>query len=274
VPWTSSSLRGDFYFNAAGVHPVTPTPVVNTAQATTEQTAASSEPSAPLPSPELAEWNKVKNSSNIADIQGYMMKYPRGAYYQQAIARMMQIATAGGGSFADPAAATTVSPVFLVANGEHTPLKQALAKQAYNTHMGVMGYGAGVKYITELNGGRSSTRLKSGSGEFEYLLTTNVNISDVVFVLKLKTKSDSREIEGMQKTFTGFKKEDTMQATFEEVPMPAGTEPSGKLYKIKVSGLAPGEYAIAINQAVAAYGGMYTAGQFSGVFYDFGVDGK
>jgi len=271
VPWTSSSLRGDFYFNAAGVHPVTPPPVVTTAPATTEQTSAA-QPSASLPSPELAEWNKVKNSSNIAEVQGYMMKYPRGPYYQQALMRMMQIAGAGGGLGDAPA--TTSSPVFLVENGAHTPLKQALAKQAYNTHMGVMGYGAGVKYITQLNGGRSTTRLKNGSGEFEYLLTTNVNISDVVIVLKLKVKSDSREIEGMQKTFTGFKKEDSVQPTFEEVPMPAGTETTGKLYRIKVSGLAPGEYAIAINQAVAAYGGMYTAGQFSGVFYDFGVDGK
>jgi uncharacterized caspase-like protein len=273
VPWTSSSLRGDFYFNAAGVHPVTKVPVVATAPATTEQTTASSQPAAPLPSPELAEWNKVKNSSNIADIQGYMMKYPRGAYYQQAIARMMQIAGAGGGEFGD-AAATASSPVFLVENGAHTPLKQALAKQAYNTHMGVMGVGAGIKYVTALNGPRSSTRLKSGTGEFEYLLTTNVNISDIVFVLKLKTKSDSREIEGMQKTFTGFKKEDTIAATFEEVPLPAGIETTGKLYKIKVSGLAPGEYAIAINQTVAAFGGVYSTGQFQGVYYDFGVDGK
>jgi hypothetical protein len=76
----------------------------------------------------------------------------------------------------------------------------------------------------------------------------------------------------MQKTFSGFKKEDTVAATFEEVPLSAGSEAAGKLYKIKVSGLAPGEYAIAVNLTVSSYAGMYTGGQFAGVYYDFGVD--
>jgi len=273
VPWTSSSLRGDFYFNAAGVHPVASAPVLAVSQTPAEQPPlAPQQPAAQPVSPELADWNKVKNSSNMVDIQGYMMKYPRGTYYQQAFARMMQIVGAGG-EVGEMAGAPS-SPVFLVQNGERTPLKQALAKQDYNTHMGVMGIGAGVKYVTALNGPRSSTRLKNGSGEFEYLLTSNVNISDIVFVIKLKSKSDSREVEGMQRTFTGFKKEDTVQATFEEVSAPAGAESGGKLYKIKVSGLAPGEYAIAINQTAASFGGMYSARQFTGVYYDFGVDGK
>ena len=137
-----------------------------------------------------------------------------------------------------------------------------------------MGVGGGVKYVTALNGARSVTRLKNGSGEFEYILSGNINISDVVFVLRLKPKSDSREIQGMQKTFTGFKKEDMVPVKFEEVPFPPGNEAAVKLYKIIVSGLTPGEYAIAINQAVAAFGGMYSAGQFQGVYFDFGVDGK
>jgi uncharacterized caspase-like protein len=276
VPWTSSSLRGDFYFNAEGVKPVAAAPTVATAPQTTEQTVPVSQPIAQPVSSELAEWNKVKNSSNLMEIQAYMMKYPRGAFYQQALGRMMQILGAGGGEFGDAGAAST-SPVFFVQNGERTPLKQALAKQDYNARTGVMGIGAGVKYTTSLNGARSSTRLKSGTGEFEYLLTSNVNISDVVFVIKLKSKSDSREVEGQQKTFTGFKKEDTVAATFEEVKLPAGTESAGKLYKIKVSGLAPGEYAIAVNTtaaAASAFGGMYTGRQFTGVYYDFGVDGK
>jgi len=274
VPWTSSSLRGDFYFNASGVRPVAPAQTAVAAPAA-EQNTAVSQPATPPVSPELADWNKVKNSSNITDVQAYMMKYPRGAYYQQALQRMMQIIGAGGGLDESPMAPS--SPVFLVQNGDRTPLKQALAKQSYNTHMGVMGVGAGVKYVTTMNGPRSSTRLKSGTGEFEYLLAGNVNISDIVFVLRLKTKSDSREVEGMQRTFTGFKKEDIVPATFEEVPLPAGSESAGKLYKIKVSGLAPGEYAIAVNQAAvgaSAFGGVYATGQFSGVYYDFGVDGK
>ena len=275
VPWTSSSLRGDFYFNASGVQVASsPQPNVTVPQKTEPAVPASQSVQQPV-SPELAEWNKVKNSSNIVEIQAYMMKYPRGAYYQQALGRMMQILGAGG-EFGDSAAAPA-SPVFLVQGQERTPLKQALAKQDYNARTGFMGYGAGVKYTTTLNGARSSTRLKSGTGEFEYLLSGNVNISDVVFVIKLKSKSDSREVEGMQKTFTGFKKEDTVAATFEEVPLPAGTESAGKLYKIKVSGLAPGEYAIAVNTTVAAssaFGGVYTGRQFMGVYYDFGVDGK
>jgi len=269
IPWTSSSLRGDFYFNANGIKmsdpPAQPAPTT-----TVESTAARPVENT---SPELADWNKVKGTSNVSDIQAYMMKYPRGAYSQQAINRMMQIAGAGGGMFGDTSSAP-VSPVFLVEGSERVPLKQALAKQDYNARTGVMGIGAGIKYVTAINGARSSTRLKNGSGEFEYLLTSNVNIADVVFVLKLRSKSDSREIQGMQRTFTGFKKEDTVPATFEELPLAPGSETAGKLYKIKVSGLPAGEYAIAINQAVAAFGGMYTAGQFQGIYYDFGVDGK
>jgi hypothetical protein len=274
VPWTSSSLRGDFYFNANGIKMAAATPV-ETAPTTVAEPVAVRQPPAETVSPELADWNKVKNSSNMAEIQAYMMKYPRGTYYQPALARFMQIIGAGdalGESPASPAA-----PVFLIENGARTPLKQALAKQDYNARSGFMGYGAGVKYTTELNGARSTTRLKSGTGEFEYLLNGNVNVSDVIFVIKLKSKSDSREIEGQQKTFTGFKKEDTVAATFEEVALPAGAESGGKLYKIKVSGLAPGEYAIAVNTTVvatSALGGMYTGRQFTGVYFDFGVDGK
>jgi len=270
IPWTSSSLRGDFYFNANGVKMAAPALAEPVAITTAESTAARPVENV---SPEIADWNKVKGTSNISEIQAYMMKYPRGAYTQQAITRMMQIAGAGGGMFGD-ASSASVSPIFLVLGSERVAMTQALAKQDYNTHMGVMGIGAGVKYVTAINGARSTTRLKNGSGEFEYLLTSNVNIADIVFVLKLKPKSDSREIQGMQKTFTGFKKEDTVPATFEEVPLSPGSENAGKLYKIKVSGLAPGEYAIAINQTVAAFGGMYTRGQFQGIYYDFGVDGK
>ncbi|HSU26187.1 MAG TPA: caspase family protein, partial [Pyrinomonadaceae bacterium] len=275
VPWTSSSLRGDFYFNPNGVNVAASQPAVNLPIPVVNEPAT--KPTTPVEtvSPELADWNKVKNSSNITDIQAYMMKYPRGTYYQPALARFMQIM--GAGDVLGDTGTSPASPVFLVENSVRTPLKQALAKQDYNARTGVMGIGAGIKYVTELNGGRSSTRLKSGTGEFEYLLTSNVNISDIVFVLKLKSKSDSREIQGMQKTFTGFKKEDTVPATFEEVALPAGSESAGKLYKIKVSGLAPGEYAIAINQSAAAasaFGGRFSTGQFAGVFYDFGVDGK
>jgi hypothetical protein len=272
VPWTSSSLRGDFYFNATGAPVSVPAPLATSTIAEQLPQPQLPQNTAPV-SPELNDWNKVKNSSNVADVQGYMMKYPRGVYFQQAMARMVQLAGAGGGVFGDPAAATS-SPVFLVEGTERTPLKQALAKQDYNVHTGVMGVGSGIKYVTALNGARSSTRLKNGSGEFQYLLSSNVNISDVVFVLRLKQKSDSREIQGMQKTFTGFKKEDLVPAKFEEVPFPPGSEAAGKLYKITVTGLTPGEYAIAINQAVASYGGMYSAGQFQGVYFDFGVDGK
>jgi hypothetical protein len=269
VPWTSSSLRGDFYFNTTGA-PVTSSVVAAT---NVVQPVVTSPPPAEQVPPELADWNKVKNSSNVSELQAYMMKYPRGTYTQQALSRMMQLA-AGGGLLNEGGAASSSSPVYLVKGTERIPLKQSLTKQDYNTNMGVMGIGAGVKYLTTFNGARSSTRVSGGSVEFEYLLTGNVNVSDVIVVLKLKSKSDSREIQGMQRTFTGFKKEDTVAATFEEVPLPAGSESVGKLYKIKVSGLSSGEYAVAINQSVAAYGGLYSAGQFQGIFFDFGVDGK
>ncbi|HYJ91531.1 MAG TPA: caspase family protein [Pyrinomonadaceae bacterium] len=274
VPWTSSSLRGDFYFNANDIK-VTAPPVDTSAVATqTQQTTTA--PAVETGSSELADWNRIKNSTSLADFQAYLMKYPRGTYSQQAVARMMQIAGAGGTGniFGETTTSTAASGVFLVDGSNRVPLKQALTKQDYSGSAGIMGIGAGFKMMTAFNGGRASVRIKSGQPEFEYLLTGNVNVSDVLVVLKLKPKSDSREIQTMQRTFTGFKKEDTVSATFQEIPLPPGSEAAGKLYRIKFSSpLSPGEYAIAINQAVTAFGATYSAGQFQGVYYDFGVDG-
>lgn len=275
VPWTSSSLRGDFYFNSNGVK-IADVPRVETNPATIYQPpAVQTPPQNDAASQELAEWNRVKNSTNMTDFQAFMMRYPRSPYYQAAVARMMQTAGAGGANpFGGESTSNTSTTMLLVDGTNRMQMKQALAKQDYNANAGVMGIGASFKYVTAFNGSRAATRIRNGQPEFEYMLTGNVNVSDVIVVLKLRSKSDSREVQGMQKTFTGFKKEDTVAVAFEEVPAAPGTDAAGKIYRIKfASPLPPGEYAIAVNQAVAAFGGLFSGRQFQGVFYDFGIDG-
>jgi uncharacterized caspase-like protein len=55
IPWDSSSLTGNFYFNGA-----------------------------PSDSNEFALWAKIKNSSSIADFQTYLSQYPNGKYVKEA----------------------------------------------------------------------------------------------------------------------------------------------------------------------------------------------
>lgn len=55
VPWDSSSLTGNFYFNGA-----------------------------PSDNNELALWEKIKNSSSIADFKTYLSQYPNGSFVKEA----------------------------------------------------------------------------------------------------------------------------------------------------------------------------------------------
>ena len=270
IPWTSSSLRGEFYFktdekNSKIVKESTVFPVTNP-------------PFAPPVSPEVADWNKIKDSRDPLDYSAYMQKYPNSPYAQVAASRIRESTYSTLGSLGSPNASAQPTGGFLLDGEKRVQLKIALAKQDYNARGGMMGIGGGVKYVTAFNGGRSQLRVSNNQPELEFLLTNaSVNASDVIIVVKLQSKSDKREIQTGQKTFSGFKKEDTVPVTFQEIPATGGA--SGKLYRVRFSSpLAAGEYAVYYSASSASptlFAGIQlptVAGQ--GTYYDFGVDPK
>jgi len=66
VPWFNASIQGDFYFR-----PGAPGAVVTPAPAPVGPDAATVE---------LAFWDSVKNSTDVADFEEYLRKYPKGQF--------------------------------------------------------------------------------------------------------------------------------------------------------------------------------------------------
>ena len=70
IPWESSSLTGDFYFTGD-------------ASATSGNTPVSQTPSAARPDTtavELAYWDSIKDSKDIADFNAYLEQFPAGQF--------------------------------------------------------------------------------------------------------------------------------------------------------------------------------------------------
>jgi len=271
IPWTSSSLRGEFYFKIDEKN----SKIVKE----TNTASVNDKPFAPPVPPDLADWNKIKDSKNPMDLTAYMEKYPSSPYAQIAASRMREMTYSTIGSLGSENPGAKLPDAFLVDGEKRVQLKIALTKQDYSGGGGrMLGIGGGIKYVAAFNGGRSQLRVSNNQPELEFLLTNgNVNASDVIIVVKLQSKSDKREIQTGQKTFSGFRKEDVVPVTFQEIPSTNGT--TGKLYRIKFPiPLGAGEYAVFCSSSSASatlFAGIQlptVAGQ--GTYYDFGVDPK
>lgn len=112
-----------------------------------------------------------------------------------------------------------------------------------------------------INGNHSQLRTTNTSPMFEVGISSDLNASDYVALVKLKAKSDRREIEisrgGITGISSGFRKEDIIPVTVEELQNSAGGK-RVKSYRIKtVTPVPPGEYALAVGSAL---------------LYDFGID--
>lgn len=101
IPWESSSLTGDFYFNQAGAAPAR-TPVAPAATPRPPQPATGVDPV----TVELAFWNSIKDSTNPADFSAYLQQYPAGSFAGLARNRIASAAPRG----APPAAAAPAAP--------------------------------------------------------------------------------------------------------------------------------------------------------------------
>lgn len=112
-----------------------------------------------------------------------------------------------------------------------------------------------------INGNHSQLRTTNTSPMFELGISSDLNASDYVTLVKLKARSDRREIEmsraGITGVSSGFRKDDVIPVTLEELLNSAGGKRL-KSYRVKtVSPIPPGEYALAVG---------------GGLLYDFGID--
>jgi hypothetical protein len=119
------------------------------------------------------------------------------------------------------------------------------------------------KTKSTLKGNQSLIRLTDNTPEFEVMISTQINVADQVVLLKVKQKSNHREIEiakmSMLKVSTGYNKDMIIPTTFEEIRTQSlGNGFNYILYRVKVlNPLPPGEYVFAPQQYI---------------YYDFGVD--
>jgi hypothetical protein len=111
-----------------------------------------------------------------------------------------------------------------------------------------------------INGNHASLRTTNTSPVFEVGISSDLNPADYITLVKLKPRSDRREIEtyrgGVTGISFGFRKEDIIPIKLEELQNAGGNRI--KSYKVMtVTPIPPGEYALAIS---------------SGLLYDFGID--
>jgi hypothetical protein len=114
-----------------------------------------------------------------------------------------------------------------------------------------------------LNGNHAKLRTATASPTFEASVANSANPTDQLVLVRLTPKSDRREIEVgrfgiIGGASTGFRKNDIIPITIEEIPGQTTSGTPYKRYSIKiVNPLAPGEYALVVG---------------NGLYYDFGVD--
>ncbi|MEO7660165.1 MAG: caspase family protein [Pyrinomonadaceae bacterium] len=278
IPWTSSSLRGEFYFkldgkDVKGTFSATVTPTDPGASDLTNSSTSGAATS------ELDAWNKIKSSSEPQDFAKFLNAYPNGIFVDAAKNKLIELT---GGA---PASNRTANPmdfyqslitgatgggnvsVYYRDGQSRVRMNIAAKKQDYTGGAGIMGIGGGFKAVDTLNNARAPLRVRP-SPEFEFEAPSNMNASDIAFVVRLKSKSDKREIQSMQRTFSGYKQEDIVPVVYEKTES-AGTKTT---YKIKFAGaLAPGEYAVVFKLSFADTG-LDTGANLPGTFFDFGVD--
>jgi hypothetical protein len=106
TPWSSSSFRGKFIFNAAA----SPAPGQAVATATPAPTAPAA-PSAPRgEAVELAFWTSIANSTNPADFESYLRRFPNGTFVDLARNRLEGLKKPQTAAVVPPAAAVQPSP--------------------------------------------------------------------------------------------------------------------------------------------------------------------
>lgn len=152
--------------------------------------------------------------------------------------------------------------VTLIDGSERIPMKRSETSMRGSSAGMIMNPFGKAKVRAALNGNHAQLRITNNSPMFEISLSSDVNASDQLVLIRLNPKSDRREVEvgraSIAGSSMGFRKEAIVPITFEEVE----TQTTGGgmkyiLYRVKViSPLPPGEYAFAPRS----------------LYYDFGID--
>ena len=118
-----------------------------------------------------------------------------------------------------------------------------------------------IKMLQTFSGNHSQLRTSNSSPAFEASLPGDINPSDSIVLVKLKVKSDRREISvasGRIGVSTGIDKDDLLPISIDELPTKTTSGLSLKTYRVNVvKPLPSGEYAVVLQNTV---------------YYDFGVD--
>ena len=160
-----------------------------------------------------------------------------------------------------PPPVSSAGGVYLIDGAQRTPMKYSSTDARSNSMLGaVVNPFHKSRIRATLSGNHAQLRTKNTAPAFEVSIAADANPSDRVVIVKLKAKSETREIEtlrgGLTGVSSGFRKEDCLPVTLEEIG--GATSASHKLYRIKlINPLVPGEYALVYS------GAMY---------YDFGID--
>ena len=120
VPWTSSSVVGNFYFNVKEDQAALRNPVTTTTQMATHEAVTAAPLAAYDPAQEQALWEQIKDSRNVADYVAYLEKFSgarRAAYARWMVQKL-------GGTVpatARPAGQAVAAPIQLSLAAPSTP---------------------------------------------------------------------------------------------------------------------------------------------------------
>lgn len=164
--------------------------------------------------------------------------------------------------FAEADAGTT--SVFLVDGANRIQMKRAnsTGMRMGGVGMAIVNPFGKIKSLMTFSGNHSQLRTSNYSPAFEASLPGDINPSDSIVLVKLKVKSDRREVSigstGALGGSSGINKNDMLAISIDELPTKTTSGLSNKPYRVNVvKPLTSGEYAFVLHNTV---------------FYDFGVD--
>ena len=170
------------------------------------------------------------------------------------------------GTFAEDAFGTSLGSSIVLADGTNrTQLKRMTPISKTNSAVRAIPY-VGIfmkgKTYAVFNGGRSDVRSRTSLPEFEIGISSDLKISDAVYIVRLEASKDTRRSEVMRMGdlggSTGARKKDIVPITIEELPDRTPQIFGITFYRITTATrIPPGEYALVVN---------------GNLFYDFGTD--
>jgi hypothetical protein len=197
-----------------------------------------------------------------------LIKLSKEGATQNILDAMVRSNSLGGipGTFTEDAFGTNLgSSLVLIDGPDRIQLKRMTPTSKTNSATRAIPY-VGIfmkgKTYAVFNGSHSDIRTDSSSPEFEIGISSDLKISDAVYMVRLETSKKTRRSEVMRMGdlggSTGARKKDLIPIMIKELPERMPPVFGITFYRITPAArIAPGEYALVVN---------------GNLFYDFGVD--